>query len=41
MAVTLYYFPLRGRAEVFRLMCAAKGIEYTVRAINKLHNPAG
>eukprot|EP00878_Enallax_costatus_P026863 GHUV01028867.1.p1 GENE.GHUV01028867.1~~GHUV01028867.1.p1 ORF type:complete len:179 (+),score=25.99 GHUV01028867.1:2-538(+) len=31
MAVTIYYFPIRGRGEVLKLLCAAKGIEFEVK----------
>eukprot|EP00882_Tetradesmus_deserticola_P007431 GHRQ01007829.1.p1 GENE.GHRQ01007829.1~~GHRQ01007829.1.p1 ORF type:complete len:195 (+),score=76.13 GHRQ01007829.1:624-1208(+) len=34
MPLTLYYFPLRGRAEVFKLMCAAQDIKYDVQDVD-------
>ncbi|KAF6266727.1 glutathione S-transferase [Scenedesmus sp. NREL 46B-D3] len=34
MPLTLYYFPLRGRVEVFKLMCAAKNIEYEIKDVD-------
>lgn len=37
MPVELYYFPIRGRAEVIKLLCAAKGIEYVVKDVDYQH----
>ncbi|WIA09015.1 hypothetical protein OEZ85_008429 [Tetradesmus obliquus] len=34
MPLTLYYFPLRGRVEVFKLMCAAKKVEYEIKDVD-------
>lgn len=34
MAVIIYYFPLRGRAEVMKLICAAKDIPFEVKDVD-------
>lgn len=32
--VIIYYFPLRGRVEVLKLMCAAKGLAFEMRDVD-------
>eukprot|EP00775_Hariotina_reticulata_P013740 gene13740-13861_t len=49
MTVTLYYWPLRGRAEVIKLLCAAKDVEleivepgdYAIMKSDREHYPFG
>lgn len=34
MTVQIYYFPIRGRAEVIKLLCAAKGVQFEMKDVD-------